>query len=124
MKKMTLLERCLTVIRGGIPDRVPVCLHNFMAAAKEAGIPLERCLTEPESAARAHLQAVETYGHDCILVDLDTTMLAEAMVGERTRRRANRAIWPRRPSAAWTKSENSSPPILPATVAFPFSSRP
>jgi len=26
-----------------------------------------------------HLQAVEKYGHDCILVDTDTTMLAEAM---------------------------------------------
>jgi uroporphyrinogen decarboxylase len=79
MQEMTSLERCLTVIGGGIPDRVPVCLHNFVMAAKEAGIPLEKYLTEPESAARAHLQAVEKYGHDCIIIDLDTTMLAEAM---------------------------------------------
>jgi uroporphyrinogen decarboxylase len=64
---------------GEQPDRVPVCLHNFLPAAREAGISLERYLTEPEAAARAHLQAVRTYGHDCILIDLDTTMLAEAM---------------------------------------------
>jgi len=73
----------MTVIGGGIPDRVPVCLHNFLLAAKEAGIPLERYLTEPESAARVHLQAVEKYGYDCIVVDLDTTMLAEAMGARR-----------------------------------------
>jgi len=76
---MNPLERCLTVIRGGTPDRVPVCLHNFLMAAKEAGIPLEKHLTQPEAAARAHLQAVEKYGYDCIDIDLDTTMLAEAM---------------------------------------------
>jgi uroporphyrinogen decarboxylase len=80
---MTSVERCLTVIRGGIPDRVPVCLHNFMVAAKEAGTPLEQYLTDPEAAARVHLQAVEKYGHDCILIDLDTTMLAEAMGARR-----------------------------------------
>ena len=72
-------QRVMAVLRGELPDRVPVCLHNFLPAAREAGIPLERYLTDPESAARAHLQAVEQYGHDCILIDLDTTMLAEAM---------------------------------------------
>ena len=80
---MTSLERCMTVIRGGMPDRVPVCLHNFLMAAREAGIPLEKYLTEPEAAARAHLHAVEKYGYDCILIDLDTTMLAEAMGARR-----------------------------------------
>jgi uroporphyrinogen decarboxylase len=80
---MTSVERCLTVIRGGIPDRVPVCLHNFMVAAREAGTPLEKYLTDPEAAARVHIQAVEKYGHDCILIDLDTTMLAEAMGARR-----------------------------------------
>lgn len=76
---MNSLERCQSVLRGEIPDRVPVCLHNFLMAAREAGIPLEAHLTEPEAAARAHLLAVEKYGYDCIDIDLDTTMLAEAM---------------------------------------------
>ncbi len=76
---MNSLERVRTVLAGGIPDRVPVCLHNFMLAAREAGIRMEEYRVNPEAIARAHLQAVEKYGHDCILVDTDTTMLAEAM---------------------------------------------
>ena len=80
---MNSLQRVQTVLAGGIPDRVPVCLHNFLLAAKEAGVPLEKYLSEPEAAARAHLHAVEKYGYDCILIDLDTTMLAEAMGAKR-----------------------------------------
>lgn len=80
---MNSRQRVETVLRSGIPDRVPVCLHNFLVAAKEAGVSLENYLTEPEVAARVHLQAVEKYGHDCILIDLDTTMLAEAMGAKR-----------------------------------------
>ncbi len=76
-------ERTMCVLRGELPDRVPVCLHNFLPAAREAGISLEQSLTDPAAAARVHLQAVETYGYDCILIDLDTTMLAEAMGAQR-----------------------------------------
>jgi MtaA/CmuA family methyltransferase len=76
---MNSLERLRTVIRGQIPDRIPVCLHNFMMAAREAGIPMEKYRTEPEAIAAAHLRAWEKYGHDCFLIDTDTTMLAEAM---------------------------------------------
>ena len=76
---MNSLERVRAVIAGGIHDRVPVCLHNFMLAAQEAGIRMEEYRVNPEAIARVHLQAVEKYGHDCILVDTDTTMLAEAM---------------------------------------------
>lgn len=76
---MNSLERVQTVLSGGIPDRVPVCLHNFMLAAHEADVRMEDYRVNPEAIARVHLQAVEKYGHDCILVDTDTTMLAEAM---------------------------------------------
>jgi uroporphyrinogen decarboxylase len=76
---MNSLERVRAVITGRIPDRVPVCLHNFMMAAREAGIPMEKYRADPEAIARAHLQAWEKYGHDCFLIDTDTTMLAEAM---------------------------------------------
>jgi len=64
---------------GGIPDRVPVCLHNFMLATREAGVRMEDYRVNPEAIARAHLHALEKYGHDCIVVDTDTTMLAEAL---------------------------------------------
>jgi len=76
---MNSLERVRAVLVGEIPDRVPVCLHNFMLAAREAGVRMEDYRVNPEAIARVHLQAVEKYGHDCILVDTDTTMLAEAM---------------------------------------------
>lgn len=76
---MNSLERVQTVLKGEIPDRVPVCLHNFMMAAREAGIPMEEYRRNPEAIARTHLTAVEKYGYDCLLIDTDTTMLAEAM---------------------------------------------
>lgn len=76
---MNSLERVRTVLAGGIPDRVPVCLHNFMMATREAGVRMEDYRVNPEVIARVHLQAQEQYGHDCIVVDTDTTMLAEAL---------------------------------------------
>ncbi|HZP02707.1 MAG TPA: uroporphyrinogen decarboxylase family protein [Terriglobia bacterium] len=76
---MNSLERVQAVLAGRIPDRVPVCLHNFMMAAREAGIPMRRYRQNPKAIAEAHLRALEKYGHDCIMVDTDTTMLAEAM---------------------------------------------
>lgn len=75
---MNSLERVRTVLAGGIPDRVPVCLHNFMLAAREAGVSMEEYRVNPQAIVRVHLEAVEKYGHDCIMVETDTTMLAEA----------------------------------------------
>lgn len=83
MNNMNSKQRVDAVIRGEVPDRVPVCLHNFLPAVEEAGMRLEDYLTDPACAARAHLQAVEKYDYDCILIDLDTTMLAEAMGARR-----------------------------------------
>jgi MtaA/CmuA family methyltransferase len=76
---MNSLERVQAVLAGKIPDRVPVALCNFMLAAREAGIRMEDYRVNPHAMARAHLQAVEKYGYDCIVLDTDTTMLAEAM---------------------------------------------
>jgi len=76
---MNSLERVRTVLAGELPDRVPVCLHNFMMATREAGVRMEEYRVNPEAIARTHLQAWEKYGHDCIVVDTDTTMLAEAL---------------------------------------------
>lgn len=78
-RMMTHLQRIQAVWSGQIPDRVPVCLHNFMMAAREAGIPMGKYRRDPEAIACAHLQAVEKYGYDCVVIDTDTTMLAEAM---------------------------------------------
>lgn len=52
---------------------------------------------------RAHVHAVEKYGYDCILIDLDTTMLAEAMGAHVPLRRANQ--------------DPSPPPRSPASMS-------
>jgi len=41
MVSMTSVERVERVLAGGIPDRVPVDLHDFMLAAQVSGMPFE-----------------------------------------------------------------------------------
>ncbi|MDL5053151.1 uroporphyrinogen decarboxylase family protein [Oscillatoria laete-virens NRMC-F 0139] len=76
---MNSMERVRAVISGEIPDRIPVCLHNFLHACHEAGIPVDQYRLNPRLIAEAHLRALEKYQYDCVLIDLDTTMAAEAM---------------------------------------------
>jgi uroporphyrinogen-III decarboxylase len=102
---MNSLQRVRAVPAGEILDRVPVCLHNFMLATHEAGIRMEDYRVNPQVIAHAHLQAVEKYGHDCILVDTDITMLAEAL-GARSECAPDEPgrIASSAPSAAWMRS--------------------
>lgn len=72
-------ERIAAALRGERPDRVPVMLHNFMMAAREAGVTMRSFREDPARMAGAFVQAVETYGYDGILVDLDTATLAGAL---------------------------------------------
>jgi uroporphyrinogen decarboxylase len=76
---MTPLERVDAVLAGRTPDRVPVCLHNFLHAVHEEGASMAEYRTDPAVVANVHLAALERYQHDCLCIDLDTTMLAEAM---------------------------------------------
>ncbi|MDZ4742449.1 MAG: uroporphyrinogen decarboxylase family protein [Verrucomicrobiota bacterium] len=76
---MNSLERIQSVMTGQIPDRVPVCLHNFLLACHEAGIPVDQYRLNARLIAEVHLKALEKYEYDCVLIDLDTTMAAEAM---------------------------------------------
>jgi MtaA/CmuA family methyltransferase len=71
-------QRIAAALRGEWPDTTPVMLHNFMCAAREAGVSMGRFRTDPEAIARAFLLAVERYGYDGILVDVDTVTLAAA----------------------------------------------
>jgi len=76
---MNSLERVRAVLAGEIPDRVPVCLHNFMLAVREAGVRMEDYRADPEAIVKTHLHAVAKYRYDCLMLDTDTTMLAEAL---------------------------------------------
>ena len=72
-------ERITAVLRGERPDRVPVMLHNFMMAAREAGVTMKAFREDPRRMADVFIRAVETYGGDGVLVDVDTATLAGAL---------------------------------------------
>ncbi len=78
MTKMTAVERCETVIAGGIPDRVPTELHDFMVAARKSGLPFPEFMRNGEAIAEGHLADWREFGHDMLLVDNGTATLAEA----------------------------------------------
>ena len=72
-------ERIACALRGERPDAVPVMLHNFMMAARESGITMRRFRSDPEALARSFIRAVELYGLDGVIVDVDTVTLAGAV---------------------------------------------
>ena len=72
-------ERITAALRGERPDRVPVMLHNFMVAAREAGVTMKAFREDPRRMADVFIRAVETYGCDGVLVDVDTATLAGAL---------------------------------------------
>lgn len=79
MPKMTSLERCMTVLEGGIPDRVPVCLENFMHAAAVADYTVREYCVDGEKMAAAHIATWEKFGHDMIDLENGVTALAQAV---------------------------------------------
>jgi len=71
-------ERIMAAFRGERPDTVPIMLHNFMMAAREGGVSMQMFRSDPRQIARCFIEAVEKYGYDGILVDIDTVTLAGA----------------------------------------------
>ena len=76
---MNGFERIAAALRGERPDSTPVMLHNFMMAAREAGVTMTQYRRSPEAIAATFRRAVETYGYDGIVVDVDTATLAGAV---------------------------------------------
>jgi uroporphyrinogen decarboxylase len=72
-------ERIRSALSGRPPDRVPVMLHNFMLAAREAGYTMEQFRGDPTKIADSFKRAVERYRYDAVVVDLDTATLAGAL---------------------------------------------
>ena len=72
-------QRVRAALEGRRPDRVPVMLHNFLMAAREAGFTQRRFRDDPAAIAASFVRAVETYDYDGVLVDVDTVTLAEAL---------------------------------------------
>jgi len=72
------IERVETVLRGGIPDRVPVDLHNFLMVAQASGLPFPEFLQSGDAMAEGHIAAWREFGHDLIILENGTTALAQA----------------------------------------------
>ncbi|HEV3404930.1 MAG TPA: uroporphyrinogen decarboxylase family protein [Gaiellaceae bacterium] len=79
---MNSLERVRTVLAGGLPDRVPVDLHDFMMAGRASGIPFPELFRDGGAMAAAQLDAWHEFGHDVLLVENGTAALAEACGAE------------------------------------------
>ena len=75
---MTHIERIQTVMAGGIPDRIPVMTHNFLMAAREAGVTMEEYRGSPDVIAKTLIDACVRYDTDGILLDVVTALLASA----------------------------------------------
>ena len=54
-------------------------LHNFLMAARENGVPMSVFRKSGRAMAESFIRAVETYGYDGIVVDIDTATLAGAV---------------------------------------------
>jgi uroporphyrinogen decarboxylase len=72
-------QRIAAALAGEPTDATPAMLHNFMMAAREAGLTMREFRSDPRQIARAFRESVERYGYDGIMVDVDTATLAAAV---------------------------------------------
>jgi MtaA/CmuA family methyltransferase len=75
-------ERICAVLRGDMPEVTPVMLHNFMMAARESGVSMNRYRSDPNAIARCFIESIERYQYDGIVIDVDTATLAGALGAE------------------------------------------
>jgi MtaA/CmuA family methyltransferase len=71
-------QRIMSAFQGKHPDTTPIILHNFMMAAREAGMTMNQFRSDPREMARAFIEAIERYECDGIIIDVDTVTLAGA----------------------------------------------
>jgi uroporphyrinogen decarboxylase len=79
---MNGFERINNVLDGIAADVVPVMLHNFMSATREAGMTMQQFRNRPENMSRVFVEASLRYGLDGILTDVDTALEAYALGAE------------------------------------------
>lgn len=82
MKEMSHVERCMRVLQGEIPDRVPVVPQTFMFAAETAGYRIGDIQNDGKKMAESHRISQEKYGYDGCVIDIDDASLAEACGAE------------------------------------------
>ncbi|MDB4581605.1 uroporphyrinogen decarboxylase family protein [Draconibacterium sp.] len=72
-------QRIQAALKGEKADKIPVMLHNFMMAAKEANVSMSEFRESSKTMADVFIRSVEKYEYDGVLVDLDTVTLAGAV---------------------------------------------
>ncbi len=72
-------ERIKSAMENRSPDSIPIMLHNFLMAAREAGITMDQFRNDPKLMAEAFIKSVEKYEIDGVMIDLDTVSLAGAV---------------------------------------------
>jgi len=75
---MNSVERVDIVLRGGIPDRVPVDLHNFLKTAQASGLPYPEYFQNGEAMAEGQIKAWREFGQDVLVLENGTAALAQA----------------------------------------------
>ena len=78
MREMTSWERIQTVLRGEVPDQLPVLPQSFMFAMADSGYSIGQVNRNPALMAKCHLECMEKYGYDGCIMDVDDSTLAEA----------------------------------------------
>jgi len=69
-------QRIIAALKGEPSDKIPVMLHNFMVAAEDMKVTMGQFRENPRIIADVFKNAVEKYGLDGVLVDIDTVTLA------------------------------------------------
>jgi uroporphyrinogen decarboxylase len=114
MPGQSAVERCRTVLTGGVPDRVPVCLLDFMPAAAMSGMTLRDYCTDGHAMAEAHIVAWEQLGHDMIDLENGVAALASAVGCEVGFQSDDSPPWVVRPALERLEDVERLRPIDPA----------
>ena len=76
---MTGYERARAALQGETPDRVPVCLINFMSIAGDNDVGLDELFRDGKMMAELHQAAWREFGHDVIHLQNGVASVSEAL---------------------------------------------
>lgn len=79
MESMNSLQRCMAVLNGETPDRLPIIPQCFMLAVETAGMKIGEVNKNGRKMAKAHIISQEKYGYDGCVIDFDDATIAEAV---------------------------------------------
>lgn len=79
MESMNSLQRCMAVLNGETPDRLPIIPQCFMLAVETAGMKIGDVNKNGRKMAQAHIISQEKYGYDGCVIDFDDATIAEAV---------------------------------------------